>query len=144
MVTASRDRGGEFGFWPSADEQRELACSLALPWSAGTQDWELEAADSERIEEFLEAYGQLKLSRRQRFSLGELVVASLDELASVSPSLESRVLKLLASDPVLHGYTMDSWSADDTTDLNEAFAVSGLMRRLRAQVRGREETQRGT
>jgi len=63
--------------FPSASSQARISCEFGLRYPL-SQDWEVENASAERIEEFLDGW-EGQLSEDDRFALFMLLVASAEE-----------------------------------------------------------------
>jgi len=92
------------------------------------QDWPIEVADGERVEEFL-AHLETESRPDRRFAIVTLVVASLDTAFSSAPppkSLLDRVAPLVREYPDLIEY----WSCPAAQSDEEMFAITGWIRGL--------------
>ncbi|WP_018431374.1 hypothetical protein [Hoeflea sp. 108] len=70
--------------------QRAINGLLNLPASGREQDWEIELADPDRVEEMLEAAVDSNLDYDERCALALLTIASIEELfelGEVSPAI---------------------------------------------------------
>jgi len=92
------------------------------------QDWLLEVADGQRVEEFL-AYYERERSPEHRLAIAELIVASLDRAYSLAPPPKSLLDRAA---PVLKAYPdiVEYWSCPDAHIDDEMFAVTPWIRSL--------------
>jgi len=56
-----------------------LCKKLSLPYKGTEQDWDIEMADSSRINEFIDLYHQHDLAFEERMALMSLIVTSYDD-----------------------------------------------------------------
>lgn len=98
------------------------------------QDWPLEVATSERLDEFIAYYLQPQLDDDLRFAAMELIIASFDEATpETKDSLWPRIRALLSARLELHAYTIYDWArwdADDLDDEEQQFASSRFLREI--------------
>jgi hypothetical protein len=95
------------------------------PWM---QDWPLEVADADRIEEFLSHYGRER-NTEHRIAIAALIVASLDDAFALgTPSKEL----LDRAGPVLKNYPemLEYWSCPDAHTNDEMFHITPWIRTL--------------
>ncbi len=109
-------------------EINALARSLNL--ADASQDWGITNADPSRVEEFLQFCETAELTAAQRFAMGELVFASMNDAlleGTAGDGLIDHFERFLASD--LHGlpWHVQYWSSLDD---DEQFPIAALLRRL--------------
>ncbi len=92
------------------------------------QDWPLEVADSDRIEEFLAHY-QKEGAPERRLAIAALLAASLDEAFSVAAPPKQLLDRL---GPVFKAYPdlVEYWSCPDAHTDDEMFAITPWIRGL--------------
>ncbi|MEK8035014.1 hypothetical protein AACH06_29715 [Ideonella sp. DXS29W] len=100
------------------------------------QDWEWEVADSQRFQEFLDAYRSAKLSDDERFSLMEILVQCVDDMgpSSQAGAAWAELQPLLVQALRLHGTTIEYWSRLGEADPESQFNVSPQMREIYALI----------
>jgi hypothetical protein len=111
---------------------------LELPYHYGMQDWAIELADAARIYSFCELYETGNLGEDEKFTLMQLIVASLDDQlsdgagdgATENTEAVERVVSLLRQDFVLHFYTVMYWSLLEETDSTNGFAATPVLRQV--------------
>ncbi|MCD6051245.1 MAG: hypothetical protein K0Q55_2648 [Verrucomicrobia bacterium] len=117
----------------------KLTSLLRLPRDPFMQDWAVQCADAQRVEEFLQLYEQGgDLTEDDRFALMALIVASFDDWLWDQPGenrLSPRLRQHLASGFHLHQTTVHYWSLLDEPDPANAFQVTPLMREIWQQAR---------
>lgn len=107
---------------------------LRLPSTGREQDWEIELADANRIDEFISFYENKTLSDDKRSALMALIIGSLEDLAYVKPIDEEmwgKVAKLLCARLELHKPLIDYWSLVGEDNSDDTFAITKLMRSLK-------------
>ncbi len=106
---------------------------LRLPATGREQDWEIELADANRIDEFISFYENKTLSDDNKSALMTLIIGSLEDLAYAKPIDEimwGKIAKLLCDTPELHKPIIDYWSLGDENNSDDLFAITKLMRSL--------------
>ncbi|MEE9336424.1 MAG: hypothetical protein V3U65_20240 [Granulosicoccaceae bacterium] len=107
---------------------------LNLPATGDEQDWEIELADANRINEFISFYENESLDDDKLYALMALIVGSLEDLACVHPIGEDvweKISELLCSKYELHKPTIDYWSIVDNKCPDDLFKITKLMRSLK-------------
>ena len=101
--------------FPTAQAISRLNRELHLPASGHEQDWEVELADPNRLDEFVAYYSSSDLSDDERLALLSLIVASAqDRVASDGPGLWlNEVLSLLRQHPALADSIVAQWLRGD-------------------------------
>ena len=91
------------------------------------QDWEWEVADSNRINEFLDAYENGQLTDDERFTLMETIIQSFEDLEANMTQHEcwAKFLSLIEANINLHLYTVWYWS-----DLDESWKIMPFLRQI--------------
>lgn len=109
---------------PEARDSLTRQLSLK-PMRKYCQDWDLETADSSRVDEFVSAYNQRKFSAVEKLLLMELIVATFDEALRCSEpvreTLWNEISELLINDYEIHDYTIYYWSLWELEALDEDF-----------------------
>lgn len=110
-----------------------LNTALRLPASGHEQDWEIELADANRLNEFVSFYENNELPEEVNVALMSLIVASLDEFMSDGrndKTLLEKIKNLLKSDSNLHSETIKYWSLLQYEDQCDSFEVTKFIRSL--------------
>ncbi|MEM6955748.1 MAG: hypothetical protein AAF645_08665 [Myxococcota bacterium] len=107
------------------------------------QDWPLEVADPNRVEEFLHLYAHSE-DEEVRFALMELILYSLDERDDRGEARWSHVEELMVAAGPLHAQAVIYWSClEQASDgaykpisrPDEQFGITPLARRALARLR---------
>jgi hypothetical protein len=112
----------------------ELSKKLLLPFTGIEQDWELEMANLERIDEFLNFYKKSVLSTDEKIALMCLILASYDDLLN-EKKLEvdnrwNEIKELLELDRVLFIELLDYWALNDELGKENLFKITPLVRSI--------------
>jgi hypothetical protein len=107
-----------------------------------SQDWEWEVAAPGQFDRWLAVYGSTALTDAERFSLMEMLVQCVEEMASAHGSggqVEElpewqALAAVLRANPRLHASTICYWSVLGRDETDEQFRVSVPMRRVWADV----------
>ena len=128
--------------YPTRAGREALAARLDLTIDPFSQDWEWEVAEPAHLARWLTVYRQESLTDDERFSLMEMLVQCVEELAPDHGPPElvdalpewQEVAALLRANPRLHASTIGYWSVFAQDDPEGQFRVSQSMRRLWAAV----------
>lgn len=110
---------------------------LNLPATGREQDWEIELADANRIDEFISFYENISLSDDKQSALMALIIGSLEDLAYVKPIEEAmwkKISILLCSNLELHKPIITYWSLVGENNSDDLFEITKLMRSLQIDV----------
>ncbi len=105
-------------FIPDNNARLSLSKKLNLEFNEYMQDWEYEIADSNRIQEFIEAYDKPETSEKEKQSLMEIILASANELLDDSNTSEFEkflpsIIERLKNQQELHRGTLNYWLVND-------------------------------
>ena len=105
------------------------------------QDWEIEAADSSRVVEFLDYYDTRQLDDDERFALMSLIVASFDERLSSGPdsALQERIACRLADRFDVLNYLVQYWALPDEDAMDTDFRFTSVARQVMQSKYGDRE-----
>ncbi|WP_223577897.1 hypothetical protein [Sphingobacterium sp. GVS05A] len=111
-----------------------LSKTLSLPYTGTEQDWDIEMADSNRINEFIDLYHQYDLAFEEKTALMSLIVASYDDyLNEYDLAVDcrwDRIKAMLSKDKRYFVELIDYWSLDNEHDENHIFKITPLMRTI--------------
>ena len=107
---------------------------LALPFTGIEQDWEVELADSERVNEFVSFYKDTVLSSNEKKALMSLIFASYDDFLNERDidenGLWSEIVLLIQSDKDLFKELLNYWGLDGETSPENYFKITPLVRKF--------------
>lgn len=136
---------------PYQEAQAYLTEQFSLPLEPGTQDWELKAADPERVGEFIRFLEQKRteLPASVKQLLMALILFSYDEYLSEEPEEEDQywedIEDLVDAEPDLYHNTLTYWAMweDYRTKRDNPFAITPMVRHyLTTRERPREYVNR--
>jgi hypothetical protein len=119
--------------WVTRESRARLSSLLGLVEDPFMQDWELECANPQRIEEFLDLYERGSLSDDDRFALMALIVASFDDWLSEAGADEAvllRVRRNLSANFSLHEATIHHWCLWNEPNTGNVFRATPFMREI--------------
>jgi hypothetical protein len=117
--------------WPNPKELDELNRLFSFNYTGQEQDWEIEFAAPERIEEFLDAYETESLNDSQKMAVMDLIIASYDELLNENPGEAKywqRISGHLKSNYSIHKYSIEYWSCLEAVGEDQMFDVTERIR----------------
>lgn len=113
---------------------KRLNTLLNLPYIDGMQDWDIELANSNRVQEFCDVYEREDLDSAEKQALMALIIASYDDYLEERTNdvvLWNKIAALLKKDFELHKSTLLYWLGDDNEEeMIGEFAVAPLIRSL--------------
>jgi len=114
---------------PKKETIATLSKKLSLPYTGTEQDWDIEMADSKRINEFIDLYHQYDLAFEERVALMSLIIASYDDfLNENNVAIDCRwdtIKAMLTKDRIHFVELINYWSLYNETDI---FRITPLMR----------------
>ena len=112
-----------------------ISQKLSLPFTGVEQDWEVELASSERVNEFVSFYQDTSLSLEEKRALMSLVFASYDDYLNEHEidknELWSEIVLLVQSDKDLFKELINYWSLEGETSPENYFKITPLVRKLK-------------
>lgn len=128
--------------YPTAAAIERLSADLGL--AKVGQDWEIEAADSHRVKEFLDYYDTRQLNDDERLTLMSLIIASFDEqlYAGEDDVLQDRIVARLIEKFDVLNYLVQYWALPDETDeavADDAFIFTPIARQIMQSKYGDRE-----
>jgi hypothetical protein len=106
---------------------------LKLITKGDEQDWDLELADSGRIEEFILFYKSTLLDDNEKIALMALILASYDDYLnnrSHSIVIWNLICEILKPDKLIFGELIKYWSLENITDENDHFNITPYIREI--------------
>jgi hypothetical protein len=112
----------------------KISKNLSLPYTGIEQDWDLEMANSKRINEFLNYYKQHALSQDEKFAIMSLILASYNDfLEENNVEVDSRwkmIREILESDRSSFADLLNYWSSDGEIKKDNVFRITMLIREI--------------
>lgn len=110
----------------------QLGQKLSLPFTGMEQDWDIEMADSYRINDFLKFYHQNDLSYDSKAALMSLILASYEDFLNENDlKIDNRwneIKSILESERIIFVDLIDYWSLDNETEEDNHFRITPLIR----------------
>lgn len=111
-----------------------ISQKLSLPFTGVEQDWDLELASSERVNEFVFFYQGTSLSLEEKKALMSLVFASYDDYLNEheidKDELWSEIVLLVQSDKDLFKELINYWSLEGETSPENYFKITPIVRKI--------------
>ena len=108
---------------------------LSLPSRGIEQDWEVELADSNRVDEFISYYNKHPLTLDEKKALMSLILASYDDFLNEEYSSNSQfwndIRQAIESDYDLLPDILDYWSLPDEDNSENWFKITPLVRKIK-------------
>lgn len=117
---------------PTQRARQKLNEVLNLPDEPWIQDWDIQLADPNRVEEFYLVYSQLN-DDDERFMLMTLLVASCEELlenGNLDEKIMELVKSLLTDQFDLHKDTIEYWCEFEEDNPEHFFSITSMMRSI--------------
>lgn len=97
------------------------------------QDWELECADPNRVEEFLDFHNTHTRSDDEKFILMALILGSFEDYHGIDapdPNVWLRIRSILAGDVELYRTHIENYQCAEAESEEEYFPITPLMRQI--------------
>ena len=112
----------------------QLSKELSLPYTGTEQDWDIEMADSNRIDEFIKFYKESHLCDDKKVAVMSLILASYDDLLNEN-NLEiddrwNEIKSILKSEMIIFVDLIDYWSLSNEEEDN-LFQITPLVRNIK-------------
>jgi|SRR5690606_3180240 len=112
----------------------QLSKELLLPYTGTEQDWDIEMADSNRIDEFIKFYKDNNLCNDKKEAVMSLVLSSYDDLLNEN-NLEindkwNEIKSILKSERIIFVDLIDYWSLNNEAEEGNLFRITPLMRTI--------------
>lgn len=113
----------------------QLSKELLLPYTGVEQDWDIEMADSNRINDFLEFYQQNDLSVDKKMAVMSLLLASYEDFFNENDlKIDDRwrdVSSILETEKVIFVDLINYWSLSNEVEEDNLFRITPLMRKIK-------------
>jgi hypothetical protein len=126
---------------------KRLNTLLSLPYRNGMQDWDVDLADPNRVQEFCDVYEREHLDPHEKQALMALIIASYNDYLEDrgnEASLWNKIAASLRKDCDLHKSTMLYWLCGDNEEQIGEFAITSLIRALLPDAVNKHEGPRKT
>lgn len=111
-----------------------LCKELSLPYKGNEQDWDIELADKNRVDEFISFYNDNDLSIDMRYGTMSILLASYDDLlddTGIDRDYRWREIEtMLKSDKQVFLELVDYWAIEH--EVADLFRITPLVREVRA------------
>lgn len=112
-------------FIPNQQARKKLAEKLNLEFDEKMQDWEWEISDPNRIDEFITEYDNLNSSKKEKETLMEIILDSLNDIEKTNTNKDfekhlNAVLFRLKENYEIHRGTIKYWK--------NGFEISNLLK----------------
>ena len=107
-----------------------VSLKLNLPSEDWMQDWPLEVADAERIDEFLLSL-EKEIDHDQQEAIATLLVASMDDAFSLKRKISQEFLDRIANNISHRVELLNYWALLDAKTSDEIFSITPWIRTLR-------------
>lgn len=99
-----------------------------------SQDWELEYADADRIDEFLAFYKKKTKNDDERFALMGLILGSLEDLYARDSSVDAtwkKIKEVLEEETSLHYSHIEDYYCAEAESDDECFPITPFIREIK-------------
>jgi hypothetical protein len=108
---------------------------LILPCLGTEQDWDIEMADSNRIDEFVKFYKEGNLCDDKKVAVMSLILSSYDDLLNEN-NLEiddkwNEIKSILKSERKIFIDLIDYWSLNNEVEKDNLFRITPLIRNIK-------------
>ena len=112
----------------------QLSRKLSLPYMGFEQDWDVELADKNRIDEFISYYNENDLSAEMKYATMSILLASYDDfLNDKELDIDYRWYEIeiiLKSEKGIFRDLIEHWAVD--SEIENIFRITTLIREIKA------------
>ena len=113
----------------------QLSKELSLPFTGREQDWDIEMANSNRINDFLKFYKHNDLSNDKKAAIMSLMLASYEDFLN-ERNIEiddkwNEIKSVLESERVIFVELIHYWSLDNEVEEDNLFRITPLIRNIK-------------
>lgn len=113
----------------------QLSKDLSLPFTGIEQDWDIEMANSNRLNDFLKFYQQNDLSADKKVAVMSLILASYEDfLYNNNLEIDDRwneIKSILKSERIIFVDLIDYWALSNEVEEDNLFRITPLMRNIK-------------
>ncbi len=118
----------------SNETKVQLCKKLSLPYSGSEQDWDVELADKNRVDEFISYYQENELPIEMKYAVMSIILASYDDYLNENVlDRDNRwyeIGKLLKSEKEAFVDLINYWAVD--YEIEDFFRITPLIREVNA------------
>ncbi len=107
---------------------------MSLPYKGNEQDWDIELADKNRVDEFISFYNDNDLSNDMKYAAMSIILASYDYLLDDTEIDRDyrwyEIERMLKSEKQLFSDLIEYWAVE--TEIEDVFRITPLVREVRA------------
>lgn len=112
----------------------QLSKELSLPYMGFEQDWDVELADKNRVDEFISFYNDNDLSTEMKYATISIILASYDDFLNDKELYRDyrwcEIEKILKSEKEVFRDLIEYWTIDSKVE--NAFRITPLIREAKA------------
>jgi hypothetical protein len=112
----------------------QLSKDLSLPYMGFEQDWDVELADKNRVDEFIFFYNENDLSAEMKYATMSIILASYDDFLNDKELYRDyrwyEIEKILKSEKEVFRDLIEYWTID--SEVENAFRITPLLREAKA------------
>ncbi|TJZ60058.1 hypothetical protein FAZ15_14330 [Sphingobacterium olei] len=113
----------------------QLSKELSLPFTGAEQDWDIEMADSQRINDFLEFYHRRDVSTDNKVAVMSLVLASYEDFLNENDLQTDEswdaINLILESEKAIFIDLINYWSLSNEFEEENIFRITPLIRSIK-------------
>ena len=113
----------------------QLSKELSLPFTGTEQDWDIEMANSNRVDEFIKFYKERYLCDDKKVATMSLILASYDDLLNESNlEIDARwgeIKLILESEKVIFTNLMNYWIQINEIEVDNLFRITSLLKKIK-------------
>jgi hypothetical protein len=113
---------------------KKLSTELALPCEGNEQDWDIEMADPNRIDDFLKYFRTQSLLADEKFALMALIMASYEDfLNEQDVDVDRRwkaIRQILQVEAALYSSLVSYWALSGESRSEDLFRITLLVREI--------------
>lgn len=114
----------------------QLSKKLSLPYMGFEQDWDVELADKNRVDEFISYYNENDLSAEMKYATMSIILASYDDfLNDKELDIDYRwheIEKILKSENGFFRDLIEYWAVD--SEIENIFRITPLIRETKPSI----------
>ncbi|MBK7033701.1 MAG: hypothetical protein IPH49_10655 [Ignavibacteria bacterium] len=113
---------------------KQLSREMSLPYKGNEQDWDIELADKNRVDEFISFYNDNDLSNDMKYAAMSTILALHDYLLDDTEIDRDyrwyEIERMLKSEKQLFSDLIEYWAVE--TEIEDVFRITPLVREVRA------------